>query len=168
MIVAPSLFRRQTASQQAPFHFGGSQVPLHLGMTGGRILSLPKPKSKQPNLNNADFLEALRKSREKKMSGGRMPPPPPEQNLIIPPPPQLQPQRLTAQTRAMINIFMGETIELLQREAQEYGNSQELMDRMNEYDRVEPIIREVLETSPTEAEGQQIIRLLNSLIDFPH
>jgi hypothetical protein len=34
MIVAPSLFRRQTASQQAPFHFGGSQVPLHLGMKG--------------------------------------------------------------------------------------------------------------------------------------
>ena len=44
MIVAPSLFRRQTASQQTPFHFGGSQVPLHLGMSGGRMASKPPPR----------------------------------------------------------------------------------------------------------------------------
>jgi len=34
VVVAPGLFKTQTASQQMPFHFGGSQVPIHLGMRG--------------------------------------------------------------------------------------------------------------------------------------
>ena len=34
VVVAPGLWRTQTATQQTPFHFGGSQVPIHLGMRG--------------------------------------------------------------------------------------------------------------------------------------
>jgi len=36
VVVAPGKFKIQTASasNQASFHFGGSQVPLHLGMKG--------------------------------------------------------------------------------------------------------------------------------------
>ncbi len=34
VVVAPGLFKTQTATQQKPFRFGGSQVPIHLGMMG--------------------------------------------------------------------------------------------------------------------------------------
>lgn len=44
LVVAPSSFKLQTASQQVPFHFGGSQVPLHLAMRGNGIGSSKKIK----------------------------------------------------------------------------------------------------------------------------
>jgi hypothetical protein len=34
VVVAPGLWKTQTATQQMPFRFGGSQVPIHLGMMG--------------------------------------------------------------------------------------------------------------------------------------
>jgi hypothetical protein len=34
VVVAPGLFKTQTATQQKPFRFGGSQVPIHLAMSG--------------------------------------------------------------------------------------------------------------------------------------
>ena len=34
VVVAPGLWKTQTASQQTPFRFGGSQVPIHLAMRG--------------------------------------------------------------------------------------------------------------------------------------
>lgn len=34
VVVAPGIWKTQTASQQMPFRFGGSQVPIHLGMMG--------------------------------------------------------------------------------------------------------------------------------------
>ena len=45
MVVAPSLFKVQTKSQQVPFRFGGSQVPIHLGMRGkGVVMKINRPK----------------------------------------------------------------------------------------------------------------------------
>jgi hypothetical protein len=42
LVVAPGKFKIQTASanDQASFHFGGSQVPLHLGMRGTGTLGV--------------------------------------------------------------------------------------------------------------------------------
>lgn len=34
VVLAPGLWKTQTATQQKPFRFGGSQVPIHLGMRG--------------------------------------------------------------------------------------------------------------------------------------
>ena len=34
VVSAPGLWKTQTATQQKPFRFGGSQVPIHLGMMG--------------------------------------------------------------------------------------------------------------------------------------
>jgi hypothetical protein len=44
MVVAPSLFKVQTKSQQVPFRFGGSQVPIHLGMRGSGVAKINRPK----------------------------------------------------------------------------------------------------------------------------
>jgi hypothetical protein len=41
VVVAPGLWKTQTASQQMPFHFGGSQVPIHLGMRGSGVKAVP-------------------------------------------------------------------------------------------------------------------------------
>lgn len=40
VVVAPGLWKTQTATQQMPFRFGGSQVPIHLGMMG-RGMAVP-------------------------------------------------------------------------------------------------------------------------------
>ena len=48
LVVAPGKFKIQTASanNQASFHFGGSQVPLHLGMRGTGTLNVSGGKAK--------------------------------------------------------------------------------------------------------------------------
>ena len=38
VVVAPSLWKVQTATQQRPFRFGGSQVPAHLGSRGSGMM----------------------------------------------------------------------------------------------------------------------------------
>lgn len=38
VVVAPSLWKVQTATQQTPFRFGGSQVPAHLGSRGSGMM----------------------------------------------------------------------------------------------------------------------------------
>jgi hypothetical protein len=40
VVVAPGKWKVQTATQQKPFRFGGSQVPIHLGMMG-RGMAVP-------------------------------------------------------------------------------------------------------------------------------
>ena len=42
VLVAPGRWKVQTATQQKPFRFGGSQVPLHLGMLGSGIDDMNK------------------------------------------------------------------------------------------------------------------------------
>ena len=59
MVVAPSLFKVQTKSQQPPFRFGGSQVPQHLGMRGSGDMRINRPK----------IPEALMRERLKEMRG---------------------------------------------------------------------------------------------------
>jgi len=39
VVVAPGMWKVQTATQQKPFRFGGSQVPLHLGMLGSGTMN---------------------------------------------------------------------------------------------------------------------------------
>ena len=34
VVAAPGMWKVQTATQQKPFRFGGSQVPIHLAMSG--------------------------------------------------------------------------------------------------------------------------------------
>ena len=45
VVVNPSGFRVQRASQQTPFYFGGSQVPIHIA-TGGGIMRINRPPIK--------------------------------------------------------------------------------------------------------------------------
>ena len=42
VVANPSGFRVQRASQQTPFYFGGSQVPVHIA-TGGGIMRINRP-----------------------------------------------------------------------------------------------------------------------------
>jgi hypothetical protein len=44
VVLAPGLWKTQTATQQTPFHFGGSQVPINLGMRGSGINKINRPK----------------------------------------------------------------------------------------------------------------------------
>ena len=44
VVLAPGLWKTQTASQQTPFHFGGSQVPINLGMRGSGVAKINRPK----------------------------------------------------------------------------------------------------------------------------
>jgi hypothetical protein len=61
VVVAPGLFKTQTATQQKPFHFGGSQVPIHLGMRGSGMAIRPvKPP--------AGLVNYLRKSAAKNIA----------------------------------------------------------------------------------------------------
>lgn len=46
VVVAPGLWKTQTATQQRPFHFGGSQVPIHLGMRGSGMTKLDRPMTR--------------------------------------------------------------------------------------------------------------------------
>lgn len=43
VVVAPSLWKVQTATQQKPFRFGGSQVPAHLGSRGSGMIGASSP-----------------------------------------------------------------------------------------------------------------------------
>jgi len=184
MIVAPSLFRKQTASQQSPFFFGGSQVPLHLGMRGRGMTSSkykvkPEPKPKEPvsaetqalrdfikmkNKKQKDMLAEMIAMREKEIKqankkegkgikGGRIAP---------------SPQPMTPAMREMIVAFIEETMELLERQAEEFGISQDITRRMDEFERVEQqLLREIqLRNNPTQQRGQEIIEYLNNLVDF--
>lgn len=44
VVLAPGMWKTQTATQQTPFHFGGSQVPINLGMRGSGIMKINRPK----------------------------------------------------------------------------------------------------------------------------
>jgi hypothetical protein len=182
MIVAPSLFRKQTASQQSPFFFGGSQVPLHLGMRGRGMTSSkvkPEPKPKEPvsaetqalrdfikmkNKKQKDMIAEMIAMREKEIKemnkkeggtkkGGRI---------------ASSPQPLKPATKQRIIALMDETMELLERQEDEFGESQEITRRMDEFDRMEQqLLREIRpENNPTEERGQEIIEYLNDLVDF--
>ena len=50
VVVAPSLWRVQTATQQKPFRFGGSQVPQRMGGTG--IMRINRPPKRSVDLNS--------------------------------------------------------------------------------------------------------------------
>ena len=50
VVVNPSGFRVQRASQQTPFYFGGSQVPIHKA-TGGGIMRINRPPVLLPHLS---------------------------------------------------------------------------------------------------------------------
>lgn len=43
VVVAPSLWKVQTQTQQRPFRFGGSQVPAHLGSRGSGMMKINRP-----------------------------------------------------------------------------------------------------------------------------
>jgi len=43
VVVAPSLWKVQTQTQQRPFRFGGSQVPVHLGSRGSGVMKINRP-----------------------------------------------------------------------------------------------------------------------------
>lgn len=49
VVVSPSGFKVQRQSQQMPFHFGGSQVPVHI-MTGGGTMRINRPPVIPPHL----------------------------------------------------------------------------------------------------------------------
>lgn len=66
VVVNPSGFRVQRASQQTPFYFGGSQVPIHMA-TGGGIMRINRPPVLPPHLS--------------KMRGGMLRPPVPPLNI---------------------------------------------------------------------------------------
>jgi len=53
VVVAPGLWKTQTATQQMPFHFGGSQVPIHLGMRGSGMRKeiFPFQQKTRPNMS---------------------------------------------------------------------------------------------------------------------
>jgi len=50
IVVAPHLFKVQTATQQPPFKFGGSQVPKYLGGRGMVTITVPRHSVRTPNL----------------------------------------------------------------------------------------------------------------------
>lgn len=43
VVVAPSLWKVQTQTQQIPFRFGGSQVPANLGSRGSGMMKINRP-----------------------------------------------------------------------------------------------------------------------------
>ena len=43
VVVAPSLWKVQTQTQQRPFRFGGSQVSAHLGSRGSGMMKINRP-----------------------------------------------------------------------------------------------------------------------------
>ena len=57
VVVAPGLFKTQTASQQMPFRFGGSQVPIHLAMRGSGMGERPvmsiRPVRRPPKMSGS-------------------------------------------------------------------------------------------------------------------
>ena len=60
-VINPSGFKIQRQSQQMPFFFGGSQVPLHLGMRGsGMTSSKVKPEPSKPKEPVSAETQALR------------------------------------------------------------------------------------------------------------
>lgn len=53
VVVNPSGFRIQRESQQKPFYFGGSQVPVHIatgGMDGRGVMRINRPQVLPPHL----------------------------------------------------------------------------------------------------------------------
>ena len=65
VVVAPGLWRTQTASQQTPFHFGGSQVPINLGMRGSGIMKINRPK-----IPDALRIERMKQAMEEGLARG--------------------------------------------------------------------------------------------------
>ena len=48
VVVAPSLWKVQTQTQQRPFRFGGSQVPANLGGRGSGMMKINRPRVPPP------------------------------------------------------------------------------------------------------------------------
>ena len=188
MIVAPSLFKKQTASQQAPFFFGGSQVPIHLGIKGGGMtsskvgieVSIPKPKIeiseetrrlrdliKKQNRHKADILREYLKEKSKKkvMEGGRAIQPP---QTPPTPPIRAEPEpRIQRQTRRQIIEMLNETIELLDMEEQEFGDDPNIDEKVNNFEEIDRRIRIILNGNPTERLGRAIVDYLADYTQSP-
>jgi len=72
VVASPGRWKVQTATQQKPFHFGGSQVPIHLGMMG-RGVAVPFQHTRpvmsiRPVKPPAGFVSALRKASAKNIA----------------------------------------------------------------------------------------------------
>ena len=66
VVVAPSLWKVQTQTQQRPFRFGGSQVPAHLGSRGSGMMKINRP----PNVPRPFAKgEGVKRKKDGSMSG---------------------------------------------------------------------------------------------------
>lgn len=184
MIVAPSLFRRQTASQQAPFHFGGSQVPLHLGMKGRGMTSSkvkPEPKPKEPvsaetqalrdfikmkNKKQKDILAEMIAMREKKIKkkdyseGGRI-----RGGMMVEA--GLDEIDITPETANQLKEMANETYDLLEQEEEEMGENPNITTKKRNLNAVLRRIAKLVQRRLTEAKGRQIIDYLQDYTQSP-
>ena len=143
VVVNPSGFRVQRASQQTPFYFGGSQVPIHIA-TGGGIMRINRPSVLPRHLS--------------KMRGG----------MLI----EATNEDFDVSHIQKINIIamLDETIDLLNLEAEERGGfTPNITEKIQRFPEVNRIIRRRLMIIPpiTRAEGNRIKAYLNAYTRSP-
>lgn len=183
MIIAPSLFKRQTASQQAPFFFGGSQVPLHLGIKGGGMssskismeVSLPKPKVevsaetkqlrdfiKMNNRKKKAFMKEMIAIKEKKIKNKDYS----EGGMLVEY--TYDEMDITPSTRRQIKAMLDETLELLDEEEQdEIRPTGNIELKVNMFEALDNKIRRILRGKPSEGLGRRIVDYLQDYIQSP-
>lgn len=183
MIIAPSLFKKQTASQQAPFFFGGSQVPLHLGIKGEGMssskismeVSLPKPKVevsaetkqlrdfiKMNNRKKKAFMKEMIAIKEKKIKNKDYS----EGGMLVEY--TYDEMDITPSTRRQIKAMLDETLELLDEEEQdEIRPTGNIELKVNMFEALDNKIRRILRGKPSEGLGRRIVDYLQDYIQSP-
>jgi len=138
VVVNPSGFKIQRQSQQTPFYFGGSQVPIHIA-TGGGIMRINRPPVRPPSLA---------------MTGGMM------VEATI------DEVDVRSSTMRQLKEFLNETMDLLMAEEQEVGTSVNLRNKMRRFSAIRRrIINMIKPSAPRISEGQAQ-RIMKYLFDY--
>jgi hypothetical protein len=152
VVLNPEGFKVQRQSQQMPFHFGGSQVPIHM-MTGGGMprVAVPFIQPKRPVMS----IRPVRKPPQHlaKMSGGMLNPNTP----------------LTRATRNDIIDMLDETPTLLRLEMEDdkentAPNNQItiIQEKLDRFEEIDDYITDLLNAGMSEYTGRLILQYLHN------
>jgi hypothetical protein len=143
VVVNPSSFRIQRQSQQMPFHFGGSQVPVHMatgGMEGmGVVMRINRPPVRPPSLA---------------MSGGMLVEATRDEIDVRP------------STKRQLKAFLNETMDLLRTEEREVGVDENTQEKRMRFPAIRRRIIEMIKPSARPISEGQARRIMTYLFNY--
>lgn len=143
VVMYPGGFKIQRQSQQTPFYFGGSQVPVHMatgGMEGsGAVMRINRPPVRPPSLA---------------MSGGMLVEATRDEIDIRP------------STKRQLREFLKETIDLLRAEEREVGTDENTQEKRMRFPAIRRRIIEMIKPSARPISEGQAQRIMTYLFNY--